>query len=252
MKTLDRFFKIIELLESDNNLKLQDISNMLNINKSTVYRFISVMLKYNLVKKNEENGKYSLGLRFLNIATKIIDSIDIREIAHPYLTELEKITGEAIHLTTFDGKNVVYIDKIESEKPIRMYSKIGNIAPMHCTAVGKVILTFQKKEKINEIIKKIKFIRYTKNTITDEKRLRNCLEETKKCGYAVDDSEYEEAICCIAAPIRDYSKRVNSAVSISAVVSRMNFSDLLSFKDVLLEKSSLISESLGFKASNFF
>lgn len=252
MKTLDRFFKIIELLENDNNLKLQDISNMLNINKSTVYRFISVMLKYNLVKKNEENGKYSLGLRFLNIATKIIDSIDIREIAHPYLTELEKITGEAIHLTTFDGKNVVYIDKIESEKPIRMYSKIGNIAPMHCTAVGKVILTFQKKEKINEIIKKIKFIRYTKNTITDEKRLRNCLEEIRKRGYAVDDSEYEEAICCIAAPIRDYSKRVNSAVSISAVVSRMNFSDLLSFKDVLLEKSSLISESLGFKASNFF
>lgn len=210
------------------------------------------MLKYNLVKKNEENGKYSLGLRFLNIATKIIDSIDIREIAHPYLTELEKITGEAIHLTTFDGKNVVYIDKIESEKPIRMYSKIGNIAPMHCTAVGKVILTFQKKEKINEIIKKVEFIRYTKNTITNEKRLRNCLEEIRKRGYAVDDSEYEEAICCIAAPIRDYSKRVNSAVSISAVVSRMNFSDLLSFKDVLLEKSSLISESLGFKASNFF
>lgn len=252
MKTLDRFFKIIELLENDNNLKLQDISNMLNINKSTVYRFISVMLKYNLVKKNEENGKYSLGLRFLNIATKIIDSIDIRGIAHPYLTELEKITGEAIHLTTFDGKNVVYIDKIESEKPIRMYSKIGNIAPMHCTAVGKVILTFQKKEKINEIIKKIKLVRYTKNTITNEKEFRNCLEEIRKRGYAVDDSEYEEVICCIAAPIRDYSKRVNSAVSISAVVSRMNFSDLLSFKDVLLEKSSLISESLGFKASNFF
>ena len=250
MKTLEKFFKIIELLENDNNLKLQDISNILNINKSTVHRFISVMLKYNFVTKNEENGKYSLGLRFLNIATKIIDSIDIREIAHPYLTELEKITGETIHLTTFDGKNVVYIDKIESEKPIRMYSKIGNIAPMHCTAVGKVILAFQKKEKINEIIKKVKFVRYTKNTITNEKEFRNCLEEIRKHGYAVDDCEHEEGICCIAIPIRDYSKRANSALSVSALVSRMNLSNLLSFKDVLLEKGNLISESLGFKASN--
>lgn len=246
MKTLDRFFKIIELLENDNNLRLIDISNILNINKSTVHRFLKVMLDHNLVKKNGENGKYSLGLRFLNIATKIIDSIDIREISHPYLIELEKFTGETIHLTTFDGKNVVYIDKIESEKPIRMYSKIGNIAPMHCTAVGKLILAFQKKEKIDEIIKKTKFIRYTKNTITDEKRLRNCLEEIKKCGYAVDNREHEEGICCIAAPIRDYGKRVNSALSISALVSRMNLSNLLSFKDMLLEKSNFISEELGF------
>lgn len=246
MKTLDRFFKIIELLENDNNLRLQDISNILNINKSTVHRFLKVMLDHNLVKKNGENGKYSLGLRFLNIATKIIDSIDIREIAHPYLVELEKYTGETIHLTTFDGKNVVYIDKIESEKPIRMYSKIGNIAPMHCTAVGKLILAFQKKEKMDEIIKKTKFIRYTKNTITDEKRLRNCLEEIKKRGYAVDDCEHEEGICCIAAPISDYSKRVNSALSISALVSRMNLPNLLSFKDVLLERCNFISKELGF------
>ena len=246
MKTLDRFFKIIELLENDNNLRLQDISNILNINKSTIHRFLKVMLEHNLVKKNVENGKYSLGLRFLNIATKIIDSIDIREIAHPYLTELGKITGETIHLTTFDGKNVVYIDKVESEKPIRMYSKIGNIAPMYCTAAGKVILAFQEKEKINEIIKKIKFVRYTKNTITNEKELRNCLEEIRKRGYDIDDCEYEEGICCIATTIRDYSKRVNSAISISAVVLRMKLSKLLSFKDVLLEKGSLISEGLGF------
>lgn len=246
MKTLYRFLKIIELLENDNNLRLQDISNILNINKSTAHRFLKVMLENDLVKKNESSGRYSLGLRFLNIATKIIDSINVREIAHLYLIELENVTGETIHLTTFDGKNVVYIDKIESNKPIRMYSKIGNIAPIHCTAAGKVILAFQKKEKIDEIIKKVDFVRYTKNTITDEKEFRNCLEVVRKHSYAVDDCEHEESICCIAAPIRDYSKRTNSAVSISAVVSRMSFSELLSFKDLLLEKCNLISEELGF------
>ena len=246
MKTLDKFFKIIELLENHSNLRLQDISNMLDVNKSTAHRFLKVMLENGLVKKNEDNGRYSLGLRFLNISTKIIDSIDVRKIAHPYLIELEEATGETVHLTTFDGKNIVYIDKIESNKPIRMYSKIGNIAPVHCTAVGKVILAFNKKEKIDEIIKNIDFTRYTKNTITDEETFRNCLEETRKNGYAVDDSEYEGSICCIAAPVRDYSKRVNSAVSISAVVSRTKLPGLLSFKELLLEKCRLISDDLGF------
>lgn len=246
MKVLDKFFKIIELLENNSNLRLQDISNMLNVNKSTMHRFLKAMSENGLVKKNEDNGRYSLGLRFLNISTKIIESIDIRKVANPYLIELEKVTGETIHLTTFDGKNIVYIDKIESNKPIRMYSKIGNIAPIYCTAVGKAILAFQRKEKIEEIVKDIDFIRYTKNTITNEKIFRRCLEETKENGYAIDDSEYEESICCIAAPIKDYSKRVNSAVSISAVVARMNLKKLLSFKGLLLEKSKLISEDLGF------
>lgn len=248
MKTLEKFLKIIELLENSKPLKLQDISGLLNMDKSTIHRFLKVMLKNGLVKKDENSGRYSLGLRLLSIATKIIDSLDIREIARPHLIELERITEETIHLTTFDGKNVVYIDKIESNKPIRMYSRIGNITPVHCTGVGKVILAFQPKEKIDEIIKKIEFKCYTRNTITDGEELRNCLEEIKKCGYAVDNSEHEESICCIAAPIRDYSGRVNNAVSISAVVSRMNLSQLLSFKDVLLEKCNIISENLGFKA----
>jgi len=247
MKTLDKFFEIIELLENNNSLGLQDISNMLNINKSTVHRFLKSMLAQNFVNKNEENGKYSLGLRFLNIATKTIDSIDIRKIAHPYLIELEKLTGETVHLIVFDGKNMIYIDKIESNKPIRMYSKIGNIVPIYCTAAGKVILAFQQKEKIDEIIKKTKFIRHTKNTIIDKKIFRDCLEEVKRDGYAVDDCEHEEGIRCIAAPIWNYSKRVNSAISISALVSRMSISNLLSFKAELLKECSIVSEELGFK-----
>jgi len=246
VETLIRFFKIIDLLENSSELRLKDIADKLSIDKSTIHRFLKTLLKYNFVKMNPSNKKYSLGLKFLNIATKIIDSIDIRNIAHPYLIDLEEYSNETIHLTTFDGKRVVYIDKIESIKPIRMYSRIGNIAPINCTAAGKAILAFQKESVINSIIQDLDFIPVTKNTITDKKKFMKDLEDVINKGFAVDNSEHEENICCIAAPIRDYSREVKYAVSISAIKTRMDLSELITFKDILIDKANRISKELGF------
>ncbi len=246
VETLVRFFKIIDLLENSSELRLKDISDKLGLDKSTTHRFLKTLLEYNYVKINPDNKKYSLGLKFLNISSKIIDSIDIRNVAHPHLLELGQKTNETIHLTTFDGKRVVYIDKIESATPIRMYSRIGNVAPIHCTAAGKVILAFQKGEVIDEIIENLDFISLTKHTITAKKDLLQDLEEIRKNGFAVDNSEHEENICCIAAPIRDYTRKVAHAVSISAIKTRMNLSQLITFKDIMIDKANVISKELGF------
>lgn len=251
VETLIRFYKIIELLENSSELRLKDIADKLEIDKSTVHRFLKTLLKYNFIKRNPSNKKYSLGLKFLNIATKIIDSIDIRNIAHPYLVELEEYSNETIHLTTFDGKRVVYIDKIESREPIRMYSRIGNIAPIYCTAAGKVILAFQPDEVINRIIESLDFISLTKNTITDKEEFIKALKDIRSKSFAIDDSEHEENICCIAAPIRDYSRKIKYAISISAIRSRVDLQKLISFKDMLIEKTDRISKELGFIEYNF-
>jgi len=251
VETLIRFFKIIDLLENSSELRLKDIADKLNIDKSTIHRFLKTLLKYNFVRMNPSNKKYSLGLKFLNIATKIIDSIDIRNIAHSHLIDLEEYSNETIHLTTFDGKRVVYIDKIESIKPIRMYSRIGNVAPINCTAAGKAILAFQKESVINSIIQDLDFIPVTKNTITDKKKFVEELEDVRNKGFAIDNSEHEENICCIAAPIRDYSREVRYAVSISAIKTRMNLSKLITFKDILIDKANMISKELGFIEYNY-
>ncbi len=246
MKTLEKFFKIIELLEEHGELRLQDIAYSLNIDKSTIHRFIKTLLHFDYVRKDKDTSKYSLGLRFLNIATKIINKLDLRKIAHPYLVELKNLTGETIHLTLFDGKSVVYIDKVESEKPVIMYSKVGNIAPIYCTAVGKVILAFQSDKLKNEILNNIVLTPLTHNTITDKKLLIIELEKVRKDGFATDRAEHENEICCIAAPIWDHNKNVNAAMSITAVRSRMDIDELMRYKNSLIEKSKLISKELGF------
>jgi IclR family transcriptional regulator, KDG regulon repressor len=246
VETLKKFFRIIDLLENSSELRLKDIADKLEIDKSTIHRFLKTLLKYNFVRRNPDNKKYSLGLRFLNIATKLIDTIDIRNIAHPYLIELEEQSNETIHLMTFDGKRVVYIDKIESRKPIRMYSRIGNVAPINCTAAGKVILAFQSDDVRSKIIENLDFFPLTDNTIVDKEEFIKALKDIRSKGFAIDDSEHEKNICCIAAPIRDYSREVKYAISISAIKVRVDLPELVSFKDVLIDKANRVSKEMGF------
>jgi IclR family KDG regulon transcriptional repressor len=245
VKTLQRFFQIIELLEQKEGLRLQQIADRLNLDKSTVFRFLSSAREYGYVTKDDDTSKYSLGYRFLSIASQISGTLDVRKIAHPHLVELERLTGETIHLTIFDGENVVYIDKVESQRPVRMYSRIGNVAPVHCTAVGKAILAFQEDEQVDRILSTEGLRPYTPNTITDREELKRELGRVRVSGFAVDRREHESEICCVAAPVWDGRGAVDAAISISAVSSRTDLPELLRYTPVLKEKCCLISRALG-------
>ena len=246
MKSIDKFFKILNLLEVNSNLRLKEISDILNLDKATVHRFLKILLEQEFVRKNFETNRYSLGLRFLNISTKIIEGLNIKTIAQPYLAELKELTGETIHLAMFDGSNVIYIDKIESTKSVRIGSRIGSKAQFYCTALGKTILSFQDSKVKIKIFDDFKFIPMTKNTITDKKTLLQELNEIKRNGYGVDNSENKEEVCCIAAPIFNHDKNVNYAISISAIKTRTNVNKLLEYKEVLIEKCNIISKKMGF------
>ncbi len=246
MKTLVRFFSIINVLEETHEARLKEIAERLSLDRSTVYRFLSTGRKHGYIQKDEKTNRYRLGYRFLILSATISKRLDIRNIAHQHLVELEEYTGETIHLTTFDGKNVVYIDKIERERPVRMYSRIGNIAPMHCTAVGKAVLAYQPDADLEKIIDLDNLKRYTPNTIADKESLLRELKKIRETGYAVDRQEHEDEICCIASPIWNSSGSVHLAISISAISSRTKMKDLLAFVPVLKQKGMLISRSLGF------
>ena len=249
VKTLDKLYTIIDLLEESGDMRLHEIAERLMLNKSTVYRFLSSLCEHGYLKKDEETSRYSLGLRFINIAAGIVDRLDLRRIAHPHLVDLEKMIGETIHLTVFDGKTVVYIDKVESAKPVVMYSKIGNIAPFYCTAVGKVILAYQSTEKVDELLNDGGLKKHTENTITRKDLLLKELARIKKGGFAVDNEEHEENICCIAAPLWHHDGKVAAAISISSVRSRMNLDTLLQYVPCIKEKSEVISRELGYKGN---
>jgi IclR family transcriptional regulator, KDG regulon repressor len=244
MSTALNILKIIDLLDKEGSLKLKDMSEKLKIDNGNLYRYLQILESHNFISKSDHKN-YSLGLKFLNISTKILERINIIEIAHPYLVELSEIVKEAVHLSLFDSEQVIYIDKIVYDQPIQLYSKIGKIAFYHCTALGKVTLAFQNSELINKIINNLELFSLTKNTITDKKILIEELQTIKKNGYALDNSEFEEESCCIAAPIKNHNGEVKNAISISSLKFRCDIDKLIGYKDLLIEKCNFISKKIG-------
>ena len=236
------------MLREDSELSLKELSDKLDMNKSTTYRMLSLLSKHNYVEKNFETKKYKLSIKFVEIGNQVIQNLDIINISKKYIDELNSITKETIHLAILSKDKVMYIDKRESLSPIRLHSQIGKTSPWHCTGVGKVILAFQSEEFIEKTVESIDFYKYTDNTINNRIDFLKELSKIKKQGYATDREEHAKNIGCIAAPIRDHSDRVIASLSVTFIFDIENLDEqLLKYKDLILKNSMLISQKLGYR-----
>ncbi|MBP3040629.1 IclR family transcriptional regulator [Bacillaceae bacterium Marseille-Q3522] len=251
VKSVSRALDIIALVSLKNGgLGVTEISKQMDINKSSVYRILSTLVRYGYVEQDMETGRYKLGYTFLEISSKLLDSIDLRAEAKPFLKELEKETNEVIHLVVYDQGEVVYIEKLEGNEMLRMHSRVGKRAPMHCTSVGKAILAHLPEKAVSDILERKGFPVHTDKTITKKDVFLKELAKVRQRGYALDLEENEYGIICIAAPIFDHLGKVAAAVSISGPTIRMTQERLQKLKPRMMETGKQISARLGFVQVN--
>ena len=252
VKSVSRALDIITILSlKKGGLGVTEIANQIDINKSSVYRILSTLVQYGYVEQDEETGRYKLGYKFLEISSRLLDSIDLRGEARPFLQELETETNEAIHLVVYDQAEVVYIEKLEGNETLRMHSKVGKRAPMHCTSVGKAILANLPLETVLTIIEQKGMPVHTVHTITDKDDLLHELQMVREKGYALDLEENENGITCIAAPIFNHTGKVMAAVSISGPTLRMTDDRLDQLKNRMIQTGQKISNRLGYNSKEF-
>lgn len=248
VKSVSRALDIIEIISAHKGgLGVSEIARHIDINKSSVYRILATMVKYGYVEQDPDTGRYKLGYKFLEISTKLLDSIDLRTEARPYLQELEEYTNEVIHLVVYDQGEVVYIEKLEGNETLRMHSKVGKRAPMHCTAVGKSILAYLPENEAREIIDRKGLSAHTEYTITNKETFFQELATVKQRGYALDLQENEYGITCLGVPIFDHTGAAVSAISISGPTLRMTEERIEELKDKILEVGKKISARLGYR-----
>lgn len=246
VQALDRAFAVLDLLgESDTPLGLAQVAASLQLHKSTAHRFLMVLERHHMVERTT-NGKFRLGLRLFDFGSRAIEQYDLRERAQPHLRRLVAETEETAHLCILEQARVIYIDKIEPARSVRMITRIGASNPVHCTAVGKAMLAFLPEERAADIIRRTRFERFTHRTIASAEALRAEVEKTHRRGYAVDDEELEEGLRCIAVPILDAQRQPVAAVSISGPSFRVTAQKLPSIANHLLHCVRGISADMGF------
>ena len=249
VQALDRAFAVLDLLgESETPLGLAQVAASLQLHKSTAHRFLMVLERHHMVERTS-SGKFRLGLRLFDYGNRAIEQYDLRERAQPHLRRLVSETEETAHLCILEQARVIYIDKIEPARSVRMITRIGSSNSVHCTSVGKAILAFLPEERITEVIRRTRFERHTNRTITSAEALRAEIEKTHRRGYAVDDEELEEGLRCIAVPLLDAQRFPVAAISVSGPSFRVTAQKLPSIANHLLHCVRGISLDMGFTSA---
>ncbi len=232
--------------EARQPLSIAQISRAVAVSRSSAYRLLRTLQTRGYVMETPSApGRYQLGPRILDLASCFLERFDLRDVARPHLIQLRDLSQETVHLVIPDRGQVIYIDKVETNQPVRMVSAIGRHAFMHCTAVGKAILAFLPNPEVEAIIREQGLAAHTANTITDAARLEAHLREVSAHGFALDDEENEDGIRCIGAPVLDQRKVPVAAISISGPAYRFTHEQALALSEPLKEAAASISLPLS-------
>lgn len=250
IQSLDRALQIIDLFdESTTELKITEISTRMELHKSTVHSLLKTLQLHGYIDQDEESGKYKLGMKLLEKGQLLLQGMDIRSLARKHLVSLSATTGQSTHLVILDGKEGVYIDKVEGERAAIRYSRIGRRVPLHSSAVGKILAAFQGRDDLARLLHNYSYTVQTPSTIHDEPTFLQVLERVRAEGLAFDNEENEPGVRCGAAPIYDHTGSVIAAMSLSTLISAVDDALFAEYMVLLKKEAAAISQLLGYRAA---
>lgn len=245
VKALD----IIEVLANQAEpIRLQDIAAQLQMNSSTVLRYLVSLETCGYVRQDPETLKYRLSLKICAIANKVSENSRLQDIARPFLKEIAIQFNESVCLALEQDLAIVYISVfLLPNQTLRSIQRVGNRAPMHCTGTGKLMLLNHDEVFLDQLIAGRGLPGFTPNTLTDRQRLLDELAAVRRQGYALDREECEIGSNCLAAPVYDYTGKIIAAISVTGPTARLTAARMQENLPYLLEQTRKLSAILGYE-----
>lgn len=226
---------------------VSDLARELGIAKSTAHRLLATLTDESLLEQDPRTGRYRLGLAAFDMAAAA-QSTDLHEAVLAPMTELRNRTGETVQVAVLDGRQVVYVERLDSPNTLRLFMEVGRRNDAHSTGCGKALLAFTPPEQLDRLLRDWSPAAKTSLTITDVDRLRREFAEIRQRGYAVNRGESEVGVVSIAAPIRDASTRVVAAISVAGPAERLEPHEY-QVALVTMEVAAAVSRRLGYRGS---
>ena len=243
IKSIDKALDLLEFLSlNEEETGITEISKKLHMGLSTVHRIITTLKSRGYVIQNQQTTKYRLGIKLFELGCAVQNTKRLVEITKHYLRQLSQNTNETANLAILEGKEVIYLDTIESPEILRTEIMAGTRTPAHCTALGKVLLAFISSWEFENLYKRDEPLSsLTSKSISSLEELKKNLKKVKEQGYAVDREEYKIGINCIGVPIFGRNGEAIAAISITGPASRFNIDEMERVKDILMTISKEIS-----------
>lgn len=244
VRALAHAIEVLEALAAKGEMGVSEISREIGLSKTAVYNILGTFEGCRMVNRDPVTSRYRLGWRVYELGAELLRHSELAPLARPLLKELAQRTGETVLFGILDRTGVTYVDRVESERSIRMVAAPGRQAALHSTASGKLLLAHQSPAFIDHVLAGA-LPALTSATITDPEKLRAELQRVVERGYAACVRENEPEICSISVPVRDYSGEVCAALTIAAPATRFGESERKEALVVLRDVAGTLSVQLG-------
>ena len=242
IQVIDRMALILNIIARyDDAVSLKILSAESELHPSTAYRILSSLAEHQYVERDDA-GYYRLGIKLLHLGSHVRQRVGLRQQAKPIMRKLRDELGETVNLTIRENDEVVYVERSISAQMMRVEQVIGSRAPLHVTAVGKLMLGEAGEEGCRKYAERTGLPAYTENTITDIDSLIAKAKYAKRDGFAYDDEEAEKGVGCIGVLIYNNTGDIAGGLSISAPIERRKEE----WVPIVIEAGKRLSESLGY------
>ena len=238
-----------ELLEtvarSPDGIGLADLSRTLGLHTSTTFHIAKTLLTLGYLRQIEQSRYYRIGRPLFALASAALDEVELISAARPVLAELANATGETSYFGVMSGEKLVVLAKHDGSGAIRINDRIGNVRPLHCTALGKVMLSTFEPQQFEAFLKDAELPVFTSKTIKTPQQLRQEIAEVRRCGVAFDDGEVSEELRCAAVPVFNFTNQVIGSLGISGPGWRLSIQALHKNTITLQRAAERLSSELG-------
>ncbi|SDX44062.1 IclR family transcriptional regulator [Celeribacter indicus] len=221
---------------------IPEIAEEAGISYQTAHRIVSVLTEVRYLRQ-VDSRLYGLGPKVVELGFAGYQQADVTKIAKPCLTKLAQATSDTVHLARLEDGEVIYLDKLQSRRPIEITSRIGGRKPAVSTGVGKALLLDTPEEELRQLFKRDRHLMKVK---TSEVEWFERMRVYQDGGYAYDLGEDEHQIRCVAAPLRDATGRIVAAISVSSTLEYMQQDRMEALIPVVKSTAAEISRGLGF------
>ncbi|MEU6020750.1 IclR family transcriptional regulator [Micromonospora sp. NPDC047134] len=220
-------------------LTLTELARRAGLPLPTAHRRAAELVAWGALERGED-GRYRIGLRLWEVGSLAPRGLGLRELALPIMEDLYEVTHENVQLAVRQGLELVFIERIAGRHAVPVLTRVGGRFALHATGVGLVLLAYAPNE-VQEQVLAAPLERYTELTITDPRRLRRCLAEVRRAGYAVSDRQVTMDALSVAAPIRT-PEQVVAAISLVVAHDR---ADPLALAPLVQAAGRTLSRALG-------
>lgn len=219
-------FALVEVILAANRpLSLSELSEALGRPKQTIHRTARQLEDYGFLYREPGRERYTIGGRLFNVSKQVLGWQMRDAPRHATLGRLVGDIGETCNVGIMDGDAILYLDRVESNFPLRAELQPGSRVPLHCTGLGKLLLAHLPGRTRKRVIERLRLDRHTANTITDQDTLSKECDRIRKQGYAINDQEYHDGIISVAVPVHAENGSIISGLAIHAPAARLSIED---------------------------